>query len=277
MSNRQITACFYIDKGGVGKTTGAAHLARGLVEETDLDVLLIDLAGRQNDLAIQFGLSDAIEDIDAPVSAIFRDDWEFIRGEIDDVVDRMIVETGAGVDLIPSDPGLEGADADLTSVPLEERFIRLREFLTADLGAYDAILIDLPGKETNISLNGLVAAENVVAPVKPGPFERTQLDRLPETLEEIGTDTPVGPELVMIMPNAVDSQKIVHQEFLEDLEERYADLTAPKPIPNSANVEAAPTHGRTIFDMDDDELYATGKRARTAFRTNAAELKTRLS
>lgn len=271
-----IEAAIYVEKGGVGKTTSAGHLGRALSDE-GLDVLLIDLAGRQNDLAMQFGLNEIIDDVDAPISAIFRDDWDFLRGEIEDVVNRMIYDTGHGPDLIPSDPGLEGQDNNLASVPLESRFTKLREFVRNDLRDYDAILYDLPGKESNIALNGLVAAENVVAPVKPGEFERTQLDKLPTILEEIGEDTPITPTLRMIIPTAVESQKNIHQDFLKYVNSEYPDLVAPTHVPNSANVEAAPSTGRTVFDIPNDELYSTGKRARDAYQTNAVELTDRLS
>lgn len=271
-----VEAAVYVEKGGVGKTTSAGHLGRALAEN-GLDVLLIDLAGRQNDLAMQFGLDDAIEDVDAPISAIFRDDWDFLRSEIDDVVDRMVYDTGYGPDLIPSDAGLEGQDNNLANVPLEDRFTKLKSFVSEDLDGYDATLYDLPGKESNIALNGLVAAENVIAPVKPGEFERQQLDKLPAILAEIGEDTPVTPRLRMVIPTAVESQKNIHQDFLEYVNTEYPSLVAPAHIPNSANVEAAPTAGRTVFDVSDDELYATGKRARDAYKTNADELLNRLA
>jgi chromosome partitioning protein len=40
-------AAFYVEKGGVGKTTSAAHIAVAAASTHDLDVILLDLAGTQ--------------------------------------------------------------------------------------------------------------------------------------------------------------------------------------------------------------------------------------
>jgi len=60
MSNT-IRACTYVEKGGVGKTTTAAHLGVAAAQHHDLEAVLVDLAGTQNDLATQFGLRDRVE------------------------------------------------------------------------------------------------------------------------------------------------------------------------------------------------------------------------
>lgn len=273
----QLTAAFYITKGGVGKTTSCAHIARALACEYDCETLAVDLAGQQNDLAMQFGLLEEIEATEepAPVSAVFSDNWEFIRQNIVDVVDRMTYDAGGNLDVIPSDSGLEGADNDLASVPVEDRFTILREFGAADLAGYDAVLYDLPGKENNIALNGLAAAEHVVTPIKPGAFEREQLAKLPTVLERIAGDTPVDADLRYVLPNAVDRRKTVHREFLDHLSETYPDRLSTAVVPNSADVEAAPSEGCTVFEMPD--LYDTGERARDAYATAAAELLERLT
>jgi len=261
----------YVDKGGVAKTTSVGHIGRAMAEHHDLDVLLIDAAGRQNDLATLFGLGDEVSGgVEAPLSAVFREDWEFIRENIPDVVDRMVFET--------ADPGLEGADNDLASLPLEERYDKLDEFVSTELGEYDVVAFDLPGKESNIALNGLVAAGNVVATAKPGEFERRQVDQLPEVLLGIVEDYPreLDLEIVMILPSAVDTQKNMHQEFVEYIEENYPDLVAPEVINNAVDIEESPKRGSTVFAVDDDDLYRTGERARSAYRTNTTELLERL-
>lgn len=84
----------------------------------------------------------------------------------------MVYETEEGPDLIPADDGLSGADNNLASVPVEDRYLHLDQFITNQLAPrYDLVLLDLPGKEDNITLNGIVAAEHVVAPLCPGAFE----------------------------------------------------------------------------------------------------------
>lgn len=272
-----ICAALYVEKGGVGKTTSAAHLGVAAARDHGLDVLLVDLAGTQNDLATQFGLSDAIEDLDAPISALFGDDWSFIRENIPNVVDRMVFETEEGIDLIPADPGLGAADNNLANIPREERYHKLAELIDEDLAPrYDLVILDLPGKEDNIALNGLYAAEHTVAPLKPGEFERTQLEKLDRTLAEIASDFDgASPHLSLVFPTMVDQTTNLAERFTEDLEAEYPNVIG-EAVAQTANIGNGQANGRTLFAYPDDELYNTGQRAREAYRQNTDLLLDRL-
>ncbi|MDS0280361.1 ParA family protein [Halomicroarcula sp. S1AR25-4] len=277
-------AATYVEKGGVGKTTSAAHIAVA-AHNMGHKVLLVDLAGTQNDLATHFGLSIVDEDtatdggvsIDAPISAVFGDDWAFLRDNIDDLLDRMTFPTDEGPDLIPADPGLGGADNNLANVPLEERYQKLDSFVD-DLVAeqYDLVIFDLPGKEDNIALNGLFAARNVVAPLKPGAFERDQLQKLDATLGEISTDLDVDLGLALIIPTIISSQETLSESFVEYVTEEYPEIVG-EPVTKTADIGNNQNNGRTLYAVPDDELYATGKRAREAYSANTEQLLTQLT
>jgi len=276
-------AATYVEKGGVGKTTSAAHIAVA-AHNMGHKVLLVDLAGTQNDLATHFGLSIVDEEtaddgvsIDAPISAVFGDDWAFLRDNIDDLLDRMTFATDEGPDLIPADPGLGGADNNLANVPLEERYQKLDGFVE-DLVAeqYDLVIFDLPGKEDNIALNGLFAARNVVAPLKPGAFERDQLQKLDATLEEIGADLDVDLGLALIIPTIISSQETLSESFVEYVTKEYPEIVG-EPVTKTADIGNNQNAGRTLFAVPDDELYATGKRAREAYSANTEQLLHRLT
>lgn len=284
MNSETYRAAFYVEKGGVGKTTSAAHVATAAAQEHDLDVVLLDLAGTQNDLATHFGIAEEIAEPDAPISAVFGDDWEFIVGNIEDIVDRMVYATGEGPDLIPADDGLSGADNNLASVPVEDRYLKLNQFVANQLaGRYDLVILDLPGKEDNIALNGIFAAGHVVAPLSPGAFERDQLDSLRDNLDAIRADLRnvlethnVHPELTMIIPTMVDARTTQSETFVADITETYGE-TAGEPVAQSQNIANLQAEGRTLFGAAEDSLYATGKRAREAYRTNTNTLLTTLT
>jgi len=277
-------AATYVEKGGVGKTTSAAHIAVA-AHNMGHEVLLVDLAGTQNDLATHFGISIVDEEtttdggvsIDAPISAVFGDDWEFLRDNIDDLLDRMTFPTDEGPDLIPADPGLGGADNNLANVPLEERYQKLDGFVE-DLVAdqYDLVVFDLPGKEDNIALNGLFAARNVVAPLKPGAFERDQLQKLDATLEEISTDLDVDLDIALVIPTIISSQETLSESFVEYVTEEYPEIVG-EPVTKTADIGNNQNNGRTLYAVPDDELYSTGKRAREAYSANTEQLLTQLT
>jgi len=274
-SNTQLhTAAVYVPKGGVGKTTSASHLAVAAAADHDRDVLLIDLAGTQNDCAAAFGVLDEARDPEAPLSAIFGDNWELIQREVDDVAGRMTIDTGEGVDLIPADGGLAGADNTLASVPLEDRYAMLAGFLRDEIaGRYDLVIMDLPGGENNIALNGLFAAEDTLVPLKPGEFEANQLANLEADFEAIAEDTDgdVTPRVSLLIPTMIDERTNQSAAFVDSLRAEYPDRVT-EPVTATQNISTLQGEGRTLFAAGDDELYATGKRAREAYRTATEDL-----
>ena len=278
MSDKILSGAFYVPKGGIAKTTSTGHIGVSAHADHGLETVLIDLAGTQNDLATQFGLKDDVADPDIPISIVFSDKWELLRDNADDIVDRMVYETDEGVDLIPADGGLSAEDNNLANVPLEDRYDRLEKFLQEEIAPrYDLALFDLPGKEDNITINGLHAAENVIAPLKPGAFELTQLENLQDELEVIAGDTDhdAEPTLQLVFATMVDRTTNLSSEFVDQLETDYPEISGP-PVAESANISDGQSNGRTLLAFDDDELYSTGKRARSAYRELTDELLTRL-
>jgi chromosome partitioning protein len=275
-------AATFLDKGGTGKTTSAAHLGVALAEAGE-DVLLIDLAGKQGDLAKHFGVwSEVQEDIenddDWPnISTVFAEEWDQIASKLGDAaVDSLIVETDEGVDLIPAHPGLDSLDADLGNIDdARERYSRLERFLDEYIDdRYDTVLIDLPGLTNNVTYNGLWATRNVVAPVEMGPFESEQATALERDLAKIDEQFGVDVDLAMILPNKVDTRTKLANEYLEGFGEEYEGAIAPEHVPASQDIRNAADEGRTVFALE--EPSTTAERAREAFLDSASVLQRRL-
>lgn len=268
MRNDILSAAFYVPKGGIGKTTSAGHVGVGAYQHHDLEVLLLDLAGTQNDLATQFGLAEDVADPDIPISIVFSDKWDLIRDSADDVFNRMIYETGEGPDLIPADDGLAAEDNNLANVPREDRYDRLEAFIDEQVAPrYDLVVLDLPGKEDNITLNGLHAAENVVAPLKPGAFEQWQLESLQDELASVRNESEfdADPRLQLVFATMVDRTTNVASEFVDRLADEHPEIAGP-PVSESANISSGQFDGQTLFAFDEDDLYNTGARALESYR-----------
>jgi len=268
-------ASLFLDKGGVGKTTSTAHLGVALAK--DYEVLLIDLAGKQNDLAKHFGLWQEVEDEQdrwPNISTVMSEDWETIRGKLPNAVEEMIWETAEGPDLIPAHEGLDQADDELASVPVPERYQFIEQFLDEDVDGYDVVLIDLPGLTSNVTLNGLWATRSVVAPVELGPFEEKQMSILLEDLEEISDAFDLDICVEMVLPNRVDSRTNLADDLLAQLADEYPDTIAPEHVPQSQDIKNAQDNGDTVFTLE--EPSRTAERARDAYRKNADALLERL-
>jgi len=282
MSTTTKRAATFLDKGGTGKTTSAAHLGVALAEAGE-DVLLIDLAGKQGDLAKHFGVWDEVQEQinegdDWPnISTVFAEEWDQIATKLGDAaVESLIIETDEGVDLIPAHPGLDSLDADLGNIDdARERYSRLEQFLDEYIDdRYDTVIIDLPGLTNNVSYNGLWATKHVIAPVEMGPFESEQAAALRNDLEKIHDRFNVSVELAMVLPNKVDRRTNLANEYLESFDEDYADAIAPAHVPVSQDIRNAADDGQTVFALE--EPSTTAERAREAFLENATALQRRL-
>ncbi len=276
----QLRAASFLDKGGTGKTTTVAHLGVALSERGH-DVLLIDLAGKQADLAKNFGVwedyQERIEDEDdwPNISTVFREQWTRIAKKVDDPLEELVYETEEGPHLIPAHPGLDGLDTELNDIEeIEERYSRLESFLDDYVTGYDVVIIDLPGSTNNISYNGLWAAQNVVVPVEAGPFEAQQAETLEDDLDRISRKFDVDVDLTMLVMNKTDARTKLSEEFADEYSATYDGVLAPREVPRSQDVRNAAVEGRTLFSETD--LSESARRALEAFEENAEELERRL-
>lgn len=277
MADEPIYGAVFLDKGGVGKTTSTAHLGVALAE--DHDVLLIDLAGKQNDLSKHFGLWEEVssdeDDAWPNISTVFSEEWGTISSKVPNAVDDMIYATDEEVDIIPAHKGLDQVDDELASVPAEQRYTFLDTFLTDYIDGYDVVLLDLPGLTNNITLNGLWATRTVVAPIELGPFEEKQMGALLADLEELESAFDVAVEVAMVLPNRVDSRTKIANELLQELRDAHPDTIASAAIPKSQDIKNAQREGKTVFALENPS--GTAQRARDAFEDNAEELITRVN
>lgn len=283
-----VRAAVYIDKGGTGKTTSAAHFGAAL-DEIGHEVLLIDLAGKQGDLADSLGVYEEVEqDIsnedDYPnIATTMGNRWADVAEMVgvEDAIDRLVYDTESGIDIIPAHPDLDGLDADLANVDdVDERYNRLRVFLdefVERLDRWDVILLDMPGLANNITYNGLWAAENVVTPVSMGSFELKQARSLQEDLEKIRSNYGQDVWLQMIIANLYDRRTNLHSDMLSRFEDEFETMMAPEYIVDTQQIRTATEDGHTLFDIANEDLLSTAQDARDAFLANAEALYNRLS
>lgn len=154
-------------KGGVGKTTTTASLGAAL-GKCGAQALLVDL-DPQAHLSLHFGVE--LGDGEASIYDVLTDSVAARD------VSRRVQDN---VTLIPSDIDLAGAETELVSVTGRE--VLLREALGPVVENYDHLLIDCPPSLGILTINALVACEEVIIPLQAHFLALQGLGRLLETV-----------------------------------------------------------------------------------------------
>lgn len=175
-------------KGGVAKTITAVNMAAILATKHGKRVLLID-ADHQGNSSSFFSTDTDCTTLREILTAEQEPYWaDNVQGS---GIERL--------DIIPSDMTLADLDmggADTLSEP-NRCLYRLRDFLlcVAEDDAYDHVIIDLPPSFSTAAKASLLAADEVIVPMKIDAFS---LSGLLELLKQIGNMRKINPALRLV-------------------------------------------------------------------------------
>jgi chromosome partitioning protein len=211
---------FFNQKGGTAKTTSTLNVAAALGER-GRRVLALDM-DPQASLTMAIGVD---------IAGIERSIYDLLLDEHLAPADVAVSTTIPGVDLIPSHPDLAAAELELLNVLERERQLD-RRLHDADLSAYDYLLIDSPPALNILSINILVAADELVVPIEPHPLSLMVLRRLLETLSRIRR---LNPRLRIdgFLPTKVHHSSRLAADMLATLAEEFPDLPLLPSVPLS--------------------------------------------
>jgi len=231
-------------KGGVGKTTSAINLATCLANAGKF-VLLVDLDPQGN---ASSGLGIDIRQIK---KSLYH---SMIMGE---APSQIILKTEMlGHDIIPASQDLAGAGIEL--VHMENREFRLYNVLREVRTNYDFIIIDSPPSLGLLTINGLVASDEVIIPVQTEYFALEGLSQLLNTINLVRENLQPELKIKGALLTMYDKRNRLARQVVKEVQDHFPGHVFESVIPRSIRLAEAPGFGKSILNFD---AFSKGARA----------------
>ena len=223
-------------KGGVGKTTTAINLSACLAE-MGKHVLAIDLDPQGNTTS---GLG---VDKDEKENTVY----ELLLGE--STVEECIVPPACeGLDLIPSNVNLSGAEIELMGT--EEKEFILKKQIDLVKKSYDYIIIDCPPALSMLTINAMTTASSVLVPIQCEYYALEGLSQLMYTIDLV--HERLNPELILegVVFTMYDARTNLSLQVVENVKSNLNQNIYKTIIPRNVRLAEAPSHGLPITLYD---------------------------
>ncbi len=252
-------------KGGVGKTTSTVNLAAALAQH-GLRVLVLDL-DPQGNASTALGIDhhrgtpstyDAIVE-GVPLAEIVQPSPEV-----------------KGLFAVPATIDLAGAEIELVSLVAREN--RLRQAVQNYLDTLgdgeerlDYLLIDCPPSLGLLTLNALVAGDEMLIPIQAEYYALEGLGQLIETVQMVKKHLNPRLDVSTILLTMYDARTRRSAGVADEVRGHFGEQVLRTAIPRSVRISEAPSYGQTVM------TYDPGSAGALSYLEAAREMATRVA
>lgn len=222
----------------MGKSTTAVNLGAHLAS-FGKKVLLIDLDPQSNS-TFALGIDPGETKISLYQALIDNFPIEDVIKETDD----------PNYKVVPSSSDLAGATVEL--VNLDGREFRLKNALSKIQTKFDYIFLDCPPSLCLLTVNALVASDEVIIPVQCEYFALNGLTQLLDTIFLVGNSLNPSLKVMGALLTMYDRRLKLSDEVLKEVRRDFPGYVFNAIIPKSVSLAEAPRFGKTILQYDPD-------------------------
>jgi chromosome partitioning protein len=244
---------FSNQKGGVAKTTSALNVAHCLANK-GYKTILIDL-DPQGNLTGSF--------LDEPSNNTI---FTVLAGECE--LEEVIVPITENLILIPCNEKFASFERIFATDPNSQYLLKdfIEEMKEQVEEKIDFVVIDTPPALGLITLNALVASNEVYIPMQSQEYSLVGFEKVMETVKKIQKRVNPALEVKGVFFTRHNDRKIISRELTEKIAASFPSIAMKTMIPVNVALEESPTARQSVFD------YAPGSKGAIAYEALTNEI-----
>ena len=166
---------------------------------------------------------------------------------LDDVsIEEAVVKTDIKkLSILPASIDLAGAEIEMVS--MEKREFLMKRKLDQVCDKYDFILIDCPPSLGLMTLNALVASQEILIPIQAEFYALEGLSQLVKTVQVVTRKLNPGLSILGILLTMFDGRTNLSLQVADEVKKYFGNKVFRTVIPRSVKLSEAPSFGEPIL------------------------------
>nr|WP_216630403.1 AAA family ATPase [Nocardiopsis coralli] len=232
-------------KGGVGKTTTTVNIAAALAMHGQR-VLVVDL-DPQGNASTALGVERDNQTRSIYHCLVEDEEIRKLAQPVPDIPNLWCA---------PATIDLAGAEIELVSLVAREARLK-RAFAAYDTSELDYILVDCPPSLGLLTVNAMVACDEVMIPIQCEYYALEGLGQLLRNVELVQSHLNPGLSISTILLTMYDGRTRLSQQVADEVRSHFGEVVLNSVVPRSVRVSEAPSYGQSVMTYDPSSTGAS--------------------